>query len=88
MKVVLTQDVEKIGNKGEVVEVSRGYGVNYLMKKGFAVQATKEAIARAKTVKKQKKEKVAQAGGAVDQIAKKIANKKVQIEANASQGGT
>lgn len=88
MKVVLTQDVEKIGKKGEVVEVARGYGVNYLINNGLGLQATKEAIARAKVISKRKKEKAVEAESSVEQIARKFENNKVQITANASKGGT
>lgn len=41
MKVLLVQDVEKLGKSGEVKEVSGGYGRNYLLPKGFAVLATR-----------------------------------------------
>ena len=36
MKVVLLEDVKKVGKKGEVVDVSDGYARNFLMKKGLA----------------------------------------------------
>ncbi len=31
MKVILLQDVKKVGKKGQVVNVSDGYGANYLI---------------------------------------------------------
>lgn len=39
MKVVLTQDVPKLGRRGTVVEVADGYGRNYLLPRGLAVPA-------------------------------------------------
>ena len=39
MKVILQQDVKKVGKKGEIVEVSEGYGRNFLLPKKFAVEA-------------------------------------------------
>lgn len=34
MKVILLEDVKKVGKKGEIIEVSEGYGRNVLIKKG------------------------------------------------------
>lgn len=41
MKVVLLQDVKKMGKKGDIVEVSDGYGRNVLIRKGLGVEGTK-----------------------------------------------
>jgi large subunit ribosomal protein L9 len=40
MQVILTQDVEHLGQAGELVHVRPGYGRNYLLPKGLAVTAT------------------------------------------------
>ena len=40
MKVILKQDVEKLGKAGEVVKVAPGYGRNYLIPQRIAVEAT------------------------------------------------
>ncbi|MDY5440898.1 MAG: 50S ribosomal protein L9 [Candidatus Enteromonas sp.] len=40
MKVILTQDVKKVGKKGETVSVSDGYGLNFLIPKGLAKLST------------------------------------------------
>lgn len=40
MKVILQQDVKKVGKKGEIIEVSEGYGRNFLLPKKLAVLAT------------------------------------------------
>ena len=48
MRVILTQDVKKLGKKGDIVKVADGYGQNYLIKNGLAVIATetgKEIVA-------------------------------------------
>ena len=41
MKVVLLQDVKKLGKRGDVIEVSSGYGRNVLIRQGLAVEGTK-----------------------------------------------
>jgi len=40
MKVILTQDVKKLGKRGDVIEVADGYGRNVLIKKGLGVEGT------------------------------------------------
>ena len=40
MKVVLLEDVKKVGKKGEIVEVSDAYGRNVLIKKGLGLEGT------------------------------------------------
>src|SRR3954468_20099995 len=47
MKVLLTQNVEKLGSTGEIKEVSGGYGRNYLIPKGMAVLATRGQVKQA-----------------------------------------
>ena len=42
MKVLLLQDVKGTGKKGQIKEVSDGYGRNFLLAKGVAILATKE----------------------------------------------
>ncbi|MCI5892557.1 MAG: 50S ribosomal protein L9 [Clostridiales bacterium] len=44
MKVILTQDVKSQGKKGDLINVSDGYANNFLLKKGLAKLATKQAI--------------------------------------------
>lgn len=48
MKVVLLEDVKKVGKKGEVVDVSDGYARNFLMKKGLAKEANSVSLNDAK----------------------------------------
>lgn len=40
MKVILKEDVKTLGKKGKVCEVSDGYGRNFLIPRGLAVEAT------------------------------------------------
>jgi large subunit ribosomal protein L9 len=40
MKVILKQDVENVGRKGDILNVTRGYGRNYLVPKKLALEVT------------------------------------------------
>lgn len=40
MEVILRQDVEKLGRRGDVVKVAQGYGRNYLFPRGLALEVT------------------------------------------------
>ena len=44
MRVILKQDVKKVGRRGEIVEVADGYGRNYLIARGLAVPETKKSL--------------------------------------------
>ena len=48
MKVILLEDVKKVGKKGEIIEVSEGYGRNVLIKKGQALEGTPANLNNAK----------------------------------------
>jgi large subunit ribosomal protein L9 len=63
MEVILKQDVESLGHRGDVVRVADGYGRNYLLPKKFAIEATvanKAVIEQMKqsAVRKSAKEKI------------------------------
>lgn len=63
MKVLLKQDVEKLGRKGDIVNVARGYGRNYLIPRRLAVEVTPEnekqvEMERQALLKKVEKEKL------------------------------
>lgn len=49
MKVILLQDIARVGRRGEVKDVADGYGTNVLIKKGQAVLATSSELAKWKS---------------------------------------
>lgn len=52
MKVLLLQDVYKLGRAGDIKKVADGYGRNYLIPQGLAALATQEAIKQAGHIRK------------------------------------
>lgn len=81
MKVLLTQDVEKLGNSGEVLEVSGGYGRNYLIPKGFAVMATRGQIKQAEERRAAGEKKLQAQRGAFEVLAGKINGQTIRFTA-------
>jgi|AntRauTorckE6833_2_1112554.scaffolds.fasta_scaffold00096_24 large subunit ribosomal protein L9 len=65
MEIILREDVDKLGSSGDIVEVADGYGRNYLIPRGYAVQATESQKKRLRNeiekAKKRKAEKTEQA---------------------------
>jgi len=57
MKVILIQDVKKLGQKGQIIEVSDGYARNFLIPQGLAEEGTKTKIkeTQEKNVREDKK---------------------------------
>lgn len=51
MEVILTQNVDKLGRKGEIRNVKPGYYMNYLCPKGLAIQATAPRLKWAEKMK-------------------------------------
>lgn len=55
MKVILLEDVKKVGKKDEIIEVNQGYGHNFLIKTKKAVEATETNLSNLK-IKLEKEE--------------------------------
>ena len=51
MKVILLENVKRIGSIGEVIEVKRGYARNFLIANKKALYASKENVAQVKKIK-------------------------------------
>lgn len=52
MKLLLQRNVEKLGKIGDVVDVADGYGRNYLLPMGFAVELTPDNLNRFEAIKR------------------------------------
>lgn len=87
MKVVLLQDVKKIGKKGDVIEVADGYGRNVLIRKGLGVEGTKANLNTAAQRKESKvfKDKVAADEAVI--MASQLKNVKVVIKVQSGEDG-
>ena len=72
MKVILTQDHDTLGLRGDEVEVKPGYGQNFLLPRQLAVVATKSTRKRYAEETKQAAHKVEAARGNAEKLATKM----------------
>ena len=87
MKVILQQDVKKLGQKGDIVEVSEGYGRNYLLPRKAAILATAENLNVAEAKKGAKARKDAMAADEAKLMAKQLEKVEVTIPVKIGEGG-
>lgn len=87
MKVILQQEVKKLGKKGDVVEVSEGYARNFLLPKNYAVAASATNL-NAATLKRQSEErKHKQAADEARLMAAQLSKIEVTIPVKTGEGG-
>jgi len=87
MDVILLQDVEKLGEKHEVVNVKPGYGRNYLIPQGLAKVANNANLANLEEIKREEAEKEAARLAEYQEIADKLKGKVLRIGAKAGTSG-
>jgi large subunit ribosomal protein L9 len=87
MKVILRQDVPKVGEKGTVQNVSDGYARNYLIPQGFAVLATAGEMKTLAENQKVADRKVARQERDLQSLADRIEGKTLTFEVRAGEGG-
>jgi large subunit ribosomal protein L9 len=87
MKVILQQDVQGSGKKGELVNVSDGYAKNFLIKKGLAIAATPQAMNEMKARQASLDRKTQVETDAAKATAANIGEKTIKIMAKAGVGG-
>lgn len=87
MKVILLQDVKKIGKKGEVIEVSDGYARNFLFPRKLAEEATASNLHILNNKKEnERKQKLAELEAA-QKLAGELKGKEIKITAKTGENG-
>ena len=80
MKVILLENVRKVGNLGEIIDVKRGYARNYLISQKKALFASKENIKEVEKIKNELSKKDQDKKNQAKGIDEKIKNKEYIIE--------
>jgi large subunit ribosomal protein L9 len=86
--VVLKQDVDKVGLRGEVVNVARGYARNFLFPRGLAEVATPALVRELEKRDAQRARHDAKSVGEAQAIAARLEAKELRFDVNAGPGGT
>ena len=87
MKVILTDTVDGLGGKGDVVEVADGYARNYLVPKSKAIKATRGALKEADVLRRSRVEAERVEKAAASQIAEARADSRVVVAVRSAEEG-
>jgi large subunit ribosomal protein L9 len=87
MEVILLQDVEKLGVRGDVVVVARGYARNYLLPRRLAEVATSARVAELKRIDAQRARHEARSAEQAEEIAEVLGKTVLRFEVKAGPTG-
>jgi large subunit ribosomal protein L9 len=87
MKVILKEDVDNLGDMGNIVDVKNGYGRNFLIPRDLAVEANTNNIKQLEHQKKLLQSKVNKAKLEGEELAGKISSISISIEVKSGEEG-
>ena len=87
MKVILLKDVPGTGKKDQIVEVSDGYGRNYLLPRKIAMEATAGAVHTIETARSAEKHRADVKRDEAERLSRALKGKVVIVKVRAGEGG-
>ena len=87
MKLILTQEIENLGNPGDIVEVKDGYGRNYLLPRGLAIGWTKGAEKQIQTIKRARDARAIRGKEHASEVKNQLEQLTVNLDAKAGETG-
>src|SRR5262245_13317726 len=88
MEVILRQDIDKVGLRGEVVNVARGYARNFLFPRGLADEATPARVAEVRKVEERRAHQEAKTFEEAQALADKLAQIELSFDVKAGPTGS
>src|SRR5437763_17066102 len=88
MEVILRQDVDKVGLRGEVVNVARGYARNFLLPRGLADEATPARVAAVRTVEERRTHQEAKTFEDAQAVAARLGQVELRVDVKAGPTGS
>ena len=87
MKVILREDVDNVGLRGEVVDVARGYARNFLLPRKLAEPATPARVAEVEKVASQRARHEAQSFDQAQEISQRVGQLELRFDVKAGETG-
>ena len=87
MKVIMLQDVEKVGDKHEVLEVKDGFGRNYLLPRGLAIIGNRSNMGRLNEMIRRENAQEQKKLDVYREIANKLKGKTLRVGAKSGTSG-
>lgn len=87
MKLILRADVDRVGKKGDIIDVADGYARNFLVPKGLAMPASSGAVAQAASMRRSRDVKDAREREGAEVIARTLVPAVIKITARAGAEG-
>jgi len=88
MKLILNSDVTKLGRKGDIVDVAKGYARNYLLPKNLAIVATDSNIAIAEKIQEKRIAEITEGEELAESIKLALADAHLVIPQKSTDEGT
>jgi large subunit ribosomal protein L9 len=88
MEVILRQDIDKVGLRGEVVNVARGYARNFLFPRGLADEATPARVAEVRKVEDRRAQHEAKTFDEAQSLAEKLGQVELRFDVKAGPTGS
>src|SRR6516164_377356 len=87
MRVVLRSDLDKVGKRGDIIDVADGYARNYLLPKGHAIVATDGVSSQANAMRRARDLKDAKDRESAQLVARTLVPLVIRIPARSGSGG-
>jgi large subunit ribosomal protein L9 len=87
VKVVLREDIDTLGRKGDLLDVADGYARNFLVPRGLAFQATRGAMKQAEAMRRSREVRDTRERDAAQTVATALSGVRVEMKARAGEGG-
>ena len=85
MKIILNENIDRLGEVGEIVSVKAGYARNYLIPKGLAIIATEKNIKQVENILKERIKQDAKTRLSLEALSEKLDKLTIKFELKAGE---